>query len=98
MKPGDVLGDGVEHGPRADSRGLALLVRREDGQALVPAVGQAPVLHPDDMVGELGVVLAIAVELGPPGRPQGAARLPIPSAKWARTSSGTSNLASSGQP
>ena len=66
-QPGHVLRQGVEHLAGGVARGLALGVGREGRQVLVPALGELAALHPVEVVGQLGVLLAVLLEAGAPG-------------------------------
>ena len=66
-QPGDVLGDRVEHLARRGARGQPLGVGGEDRQVLVPAVGELAVLDSIELVGQVGMLRLVAIDLGEPG-------------------------------
>ena len=65
---GTFFASGVEHLAGGVARGHALGVGREGRQVLVPALGQLAVLHPVELVGQLGVLgLRYSSKLREPG-------------------------------
>ena len=66
-QPGDVPGDRVQDQARRVPSGHPLAVGGEGRQARIPAVGELAMLHPVELVGQLGVLGLVLLDPAEPG-------------------------------